>query len=267
MQINSSSSTISSYNQSLMNGQKAMQQISSGKKINSAADDPAVLAILSQMQGQIGGLDQAYSNTQQSIALMNTAEGAMSDSTDIIQSMRDLAVQAADGTLTDQDRGAIKQQMNQYASQLNNNANYTQFNGINTNNGSLNNFITQVGANSGQTTSTSIGDTSLAALGINTNVSTQAAASSSIGTIDNGLQQISSERANIGAVTTGLEMSSNNTNQSSTNLQSAASGMGDADLAYQASLFGQSNIQSYVSMMILSKQMQNQKQNAISLLA
>lgn len=244
-----------------------MQQISSGKKINSAADNPAVLAILSQMQGQIGGLDQAYSNTQQSISLLNTAEGAMADSTDVIQSMRDLAVQAGDGTLTDQDRIAIQQQMNQYASQLNNNANYTQYNGINTNDGSLNNFTTQVGANSGQTTITSIGDASTAALGINTDVSTQAAAANSLETIDNALQQISSERSNIGAVTNGLEMSNNNTNQSVTNLQSAASGMGDADLAFQVSLFSQSNIQSYVSMMILSKQMQNQKQNAISLFA
>jgi flagellin len=267
MQINSFSSTISSYNQSLMNGQKAMQQISSGKKINSAADDPAVLAILSQMQGQIAGLDQADSNTQQSIDLMNTAEGAMSDSTDIIQSMRDLAVQAGDGTLTDQDRSAIQQQMNQYAAQLDNNANYTQYNGINTNDGSLTNFTTQVGANSGQTTSASIGDTSSTALGIDTNVSTQAAALNSLQTIDNGLQQVSSARADIGAVTNGLETSGINTSQSSTNLQSAASGMGDADLAYQASLFSQSNIQSYVSMMILSKQMQNQKQNTISLFA
>lgn len=267
MQINSYSSTTSYYNQNLANSQKALHQIASGKKINNAADDPAVLAILSKMQGQISGLDQASSNTQDSISLLNTAEGAMSNSTDIIQSMRSLAVQSANGTLTDQDRTAIQQQMDQYSAQLNQNAAYTQYNGMNTNNGSLNNFVTQVGANSGQNTTTSIGNTSTAALGINTDVSTQSAASSSLGTIDNGLNQITSARAAIGTTTNGLERSSDNANQASVNQQTAASGMGDSDIAKQVSLFSQSNIQSYISMMILSKQIHNQQQSGISLLA
>lgn len=243
-----------------------MQHLATGKKINTAADDPAVLAIISAMQGQTSGLDQAYSNTEDSMSLLNTAAGAMGDSTDILQDMRTLSVQAGDGTLTDSDRTAIQQQMNQLSAQLDDNARYTQFNGINTNDGSLTNFVTQTGANQGQTMTTSIGDTSAAALGINTNVSTQAAAMNSLGTIDNGLQQITSEQADIGAVTNGMQFSADNVNQSSINLQSAASGMGDADIAQEASLFNNSDIKLYASIMVLSKQM-NQQKGILSLLA
>lgn len=266
MQINASTPSLLSYSQNLASSQKAMQQLATGKKINSAADDPAVLAILSGMQGQVGGLDQASDNTRNSISLLNTAEGAMGDSSSILQDMRTLTVQAGNGTLTDGDRAAIQQQMNQLSAQLDTNARSTQFNGINTNDGSLTNFVTQTGANSGQTVTTSISDTSAAALGINNDVSTQAAATNSLGTIDNGLQQISSDRTELGAVTSSLQFSADNTNQSSINLQSAASTMGDADIAKEASLFSASSIKLYASVMVLAKQM-NQQKGIISLLA
>ena len=266
MQINSYSPSLSSYNQNLASSQKAMQHLATGKKINTAADNPAVLAIITAMQGQVSGLDQAYSNTQDSMSLLNTAEGAMDDSTSVLQDMRTLSVQAANGTLTDSDRADIQLQMDQLSAQLDTNAKNTQFNGMNTNDGSLNNFVTQTGANAGQTVTTSIGDTSVAALGINTNVSTQAAAMNSLGTIDNGLQQITSDRTDLGAVTNSMQFLADNTNQSSINLQSAASGMGDTDIAAETSLFNNSNIKLYASIMVLSKQL-NQQKGTLSLLA
>lgn len=267
MQINSFSTSVSSYNQNLTNSQKAAQQIATGKKINSAADDPAVLAIISGMQGQISGSDQAYRNTQDSISLLNTADGAASNSSDVIQSMRTLSVQAANGTLTDTDRSIIQQQMNQYSAQLDSIAQNAQFNTIYTSDGTLGNFVTQVGANSGQTAAMTIGNISAAALGMNVDVATQASASSSIEAADSALQGVSTLQGNIGAVTNGLQASGRNVSQSSTNLKAAASSLGDSDIASQSTLFNQSKIQSYVSMMLLTQQMQNQRQGTISLLA
>jgi len=267
MQINSYSASSSYQSQNVMNSQKTMQHIASGKSINSAADNPAAIAILSGMQSQTRGLDQAYQNTQNSMSLLNTSEGAMGDSAEIIQSMRELSLQAANGTLTDKDRSFIQEEMNQLSSQLDYNAKNTQFNGIHTNDGSLTNFTTQVGANSGQVVATSIGGVSTNDLGISIDVSTQRAAENSLASIDSGLQQISTARSDIGAVTNGLEFSSSNVERSSANVQSATSRIGDSNIASEASLFSQSNLQSYISMMMLSKQMQNQQKNALSILA
>jgi len=265
MQI-SAYSSLNSYNQNQANNQKSMQHIASGQKVDKSADNAAAVAIIQGMYGQINGLNQAVDNTQDSISLLNTAEGAMDDSTNVIQDMRQLSVQAGDGILTDQDRGFIQQQMNQLNDQLNSNATNTEFNGIKTNDGSLTNFVTQIGANSGQTMTTSIADVSSAALGINTDVSTQAAAQISLQSLDNGLQQITSDRVQLGAVTNALGASSENASESAVNLQSAESNIGDTDIAQEANLFSSSNLQSYVNMMVLSKQMDYQK-NTLSLLA
>ena len=267
MQINSYSTATNYYKTNMLNSQKSMQHLASAKSINNAADNPAAIAILAGMQGQTNGLSQAYQNTRNSQSMFVASDGAMGDSAEVVQSMRTLSLQAANGTLTDEDRSFIQQEMNQLSSQVDYNANNTQFNGIYTNNGSLNNFVTQVGANSGQNIATSIGGVSSQNLGINTDVSTQQGAEVSIGGIDGAQQQLSTARSQVGSVTNGLEVSSSNVSQSSTNLQSAASRIGDSDMAREASLFNKTNVQSYASMMMLVKQMQNQKSNSLSLLA
>lgn len=258
--------TTPSYTQSLEKQQKAMLRIATSQRINSAADNAASLAISEGLRSQIGGLNQGTRNTQDSVSLLNTSESAMSSSTDVVQRMRELNIQASNGTYTNEDRQAMQTEMNQLRSQLDANATNTEFNTLKTNNGSLNNYIAQTGANTGQNLSLSIGDTSSTALGINSDVSTQAAASSNLQSIDSSLETLASSRSQVGAITNRLTVSSDNTSQSSMNLQSAESRLRDSDIAQQISLFNQSNIGMYAAMMALSKNMSEQK-GTLSLLA
>jgi flagellin len=122
-------------NTSTMN--QALSELSSGKKINSAADDPSGLTISEQMQGQTNGLTQANANTQNGISLLQTAEGGLTETQSILQTMRSLAVQASNGTNTTEDLTAIKDQIQQYTAQIDNIANTTQFNTMNLLNGSI----------------------------------------------------------------------------------------------------------------------------------
>ncbi len=131
MVINTNMSALNTYNQlnknnSLMNS--SLEKLSSGYRINSAADDAAGLAISEKMRGQIRGLDQASANAQDAISLVQTAEGALDESTSILQRMRELAVQASTDTLTDDDRTAVQDEMTQLTSELNRIGNTTEFN-------------------------------------------------------------------------------------------------------------------------------------------
>ncbi|OAA93664.1 flagellin [Clostridium coskatii] len=110
------------------NASKSMQKLSSGLRINSAADDAAGLAISEKMRGQINGLDQASSNAQDGISMVQTAEGALNETTSILQRMRELAVQAGNDTNVTVDRGEIQKEMNQLSSEINRIGNTTEFN-------------------------------------------------------------------------------------------------------------------------------------------
>lgn len=144
----------------------AMRRLSSGLRINSAADDPAGLAIAAKMTGQINGLDQATANAQNGVAMLSTADGALSQTQSIIQNIRTLAVQAANGTLTPSDRANLQATVDQLAAQLTSIAKQTQFNTLNLLNGSLQNVVLQVGANANQTISFTIGAMDAASLGL-----------------------------------------------------------------------------------------------------
>ena len=146
----------------------AMQRLSSGLQINSAADNPAGLAISAKMQNQVSGLNQAVANAQTGISLLQTADGALSQSQSIVQQMRTLAVQAANGTLTPTDRSTIQDEVNQLANQLTSIAQQTQFNSKNLLDGTLQNVNLQVGANANQTIGFSIGAMDANSLGLQT---------------------------------------------------------------------------------------------------
>lgn len=107
---------------------KAMMRLSSGLRINSAADDPAGLAISERMKGQIRGLEQAARNTQDGISLIQTAEGALNETHSILQRMRELAVQAANDTNSQEDRKTLQEELNQLTSEINRIGNTTEFN-------------------------------------------------------------------------------------------------------------------------------------------
>jgi flagellin len=155
----------------------SIQRLSSGLRINSAKDDAAGFAIAARMTSQIGGLMQAAQNANDGISMAQTAGGALSQVTSDLQAMRNLAVQAANGTNSASDRASIQASMSQLQQDINNISNNTQYNGLNLLDGSLTNVQFQVGANANQTINASIGSVSATSIGNNT------LATSSTGTI------------------------------------------------------------------------------------
>lgn len=215
---------------------KAMQKLSSGLRINSAADDAAGLAISEKMRSQIRGLDQATNNAQDGISLLQTAEGALNETHDILQRMRELAVQGANDTNTTEDRNQIQTELNQLMSEIDRIAKTTQFNTQNLLGGTFSATL-QVGANAGQiiTFSISAMDTSGLSLGTNIAVDTNAAASTAISALDKAIKLVSSQRSNLGALENRLDHTINNLTTSSENLTSAESRIRDVDMAKEIS--------------------------------
>lgn len=267
MQVNYyANSVYSVYRQNTAAVHQQVQQIAAGKKVNTAADNPAYLVMIQGMLAQEKGYSQAYENTQSSSSLLNTAEGVMGDSSSVLQDMRELSVQAANGTLTDEDRSMIQQQMSQLASQVTTNARNTQFNTINTNDGSLTNFVTQIGANSGQSVSFSISDLSAAGLGLSSDVTSQNAAQSTLASVDNALSQLSSTRTAVGAMTNRLEYTGEGMQETVANLQSSQARMGDTDIAAAMMGLNAAKIQQYATIYAM-KQNIGLQQSSISLFA
>ncbi|QGZ62703.1 flagellin [Paraburkholderia acidisoli] len=130
---------------------QAITRLSSGKRINSAADDAAGLAISNIMQTQINGLDQGVSNSNDGVSMVQTASSGLSSLTSSLQRIRELATQASNGSMTDDDRAALQQEVSQQVSEINRIASQTTYNGMNVLNGSLGSVSFQVGANVGQT--------------------------------------------------------------------------------------------------------------------
>jgi flagellin len=167
---------------------KSMQRLSSGLRINSAKDDAAGLGISDRMTSQIRGLNQAARNANDGISLAQTAEGALQESTNILQRMRELAVQSANDTNTDADRNSLQAEVGQLISELDRIANNTTFNNKKLLDGTMNNAVFHVGANANQTISLSIGDATSSALGANATVSS--AGTTAPGTASGGLTAI-----------------------------------------------------------------------------
>ncbi|MBA4500917.1 flagellin [Marinobacterium sp. 3-1745] len=145
--------------------QTSLQRLSSGLRINSAKDDAAGLAISDRMTAQIRGLNQAQRNANDGISLAQTAEGAMSESTNILQRMRELAIQSANDTNSDVDRANLQKEVSQLQQELNRISETTTFNGKNILDGSFTSAKFQVGANSNETINVSIGSTSAQKIG------------------------------------------------------------------------------------------------------
>ncbi|PRC91487.1 flagellin [Solimicrobium silvestre] len=154
-------------NKSQMSLSTSIQRLSSGLRINSATDDPAGLAIASRMSSQLSGLDQAAQNASTGISMLQTADGGLATTNSLLQSMRSLAVEAANGTNSTTDLASLQVQITQLQAELQQVSTTTQYNGINLIDGSLSNLQFQVGANAGQTISFGIGNAQQTALGNN----------------------------------------------------------------------------------------------------
>lgn len=223
------------YNQHLQTMNTAMKRLSTGYRINSAADDPAGLAISEKMRAQIRGLNMASKNIQDGISLAQTAEGALNETHAIVQRMRELSVQAANDTLTDDDRKLLDIEFQELKKEVTRIGNDTEFNTRPLLNGDYRatSLKIQVGANSGQAVDLFFNDMRSDAIGLTDTLSikTRDEADAAIGSLDDSLQRVSTERARIGAYVNRLEHAYNNTTQTAENLTAAESRIRDTDMA------------------------------------
>src|SRR5436305_11923796 len=207
---------------------QSMERLSSGFRINRAADDAAGLAISERLRGQIGGLDQAQRNVQDAVSLVQTAEGSLTEVHSMLQRVRELAVQYKNGSLSANDRNAIQSEVNQLASEIERIGTSAQFNGINVLN-TTQTLSFQVGAADGQVISMS-----LISLGAQVGVSyyqLSAAGATDIGEIDAAIDAVSSQRSQFGAVQNRLGYTLENAAIYEADLTASASLLRDVDMA------------------------------------
>ncbi|MFN3429381.1 MAG: flagellin [Candidatus Sericytochromatia bacterium] len=210
---------------------KSLEKLSSGLRVNRASDDAAGLSISERLRGQVKGLAQAERNAQDGISLVNTAEGALNEVHSILQRMRELSVQAANGTLTTSDRTSIDGEFQQLKSEITNIVSYTTFNGM-TLLSAATQYTFQVGANQGQTLAYTTTASTLGSLGLTTNnTATQANAQGSIALLDTAIASVSTNRSGLGAIANRLEHTINNTAIARENLAAAESRIRDVDMA------------------------------------
>ncbi|WCN38137.1 flagellin [Aneurinibacillus uraniidurans] len=245
---------------------KDIEKLSSGLRINRAGDDAAGLSISEKMRAQIRGLNQASRNSQDAISLIQTAEGALNETHNILQRMRELAVQGANDTNVTADRSAIKSEIDQLNSEITRISQKTQFNEQNLLTGSFASKNFQIGQNKGISITLSIGDMSATALGVNAvAVDTHANAADAISTINSAIKTVSQERSKLGANQNRLEHTISNLDNASENLQAAESRVRDTDMAKQMMSFTKNNVLTQAAQAMLA-QANQAPQNVLQLL-
>ncbi|GGC40976.1 flagellin [Novosphingobium marinum] len=248
----------------------AMERLSSGKRINSAKDDAAGLAIATSMTAQVRGMSQGIRNANDGISLAQTAEGALSEVTNMLQRVRELAVQSSSGTYQDAtDRAYMQTEVDELTAQIDQVITNSEFNGVTLFDGSTASVTVQAGANAADTVDLTMADlTSLSASGGaagSYDVSTAAAANGLLATLDTELDSISSARAGLGAGQNRLESAVNNLTNNVTNLSDARSRIEDTDYSSETTAMAKAQILSQASTAMLSQANQSQ-QNVLSLL-
>ncbi|AVX07221.1 MULTISPECIES: flagellin Hag [Priestia] len=273
MRINHNITALNTYRQynTANNAQaKSMEKLSSGQRINNAADDAAGLAISEKMRGQIRGLDQASRNAQDGVSMIQTGEGALNETHSILQRVRELAVQSSSDTNTADDRAEIQKEVNDLVSEVDRISGDTEFNTqklLNGEGGTSGTFTFQIGANRNQTIDVTFASMKASDLGIDgLDLGTDASTSSTaIETIDGAIKKVSDERAQLGAKQNRLEHTINNLNASSENLTASESRIRDVDMAKEMMEQTKNSILSQASQAMLS-QANQQPQNVLQLL-
>ena len=224
---------------------KSTEKLSSGYRINRAADDAAGLSISEKMRGQIRGLTQASTNAQDGISLIQTAEGALNETHAILQRMRQLAVQSANDTYLTEDRTAIKEEIDQLTSEIDRIATTTQFNKMCLLDGTFSGKQLQIGANENQTMSISISSLKAESLATgfkSMNLTSATGAGSAITTLDAAISYVSKQRGKLGAIQNRLEHTIANLDTSAENLQASESRIRDVDMAEEMVTYSKNNI-------------------------
>jgi len=221
-----------------------VERLASGQRINRAGDDASGLAVSEKLRSQIQGLNQANQNIQNAVSFIQTTEGYLQESQDIMHRIRELAVQSSNGIYTQEDRAQIQVEVSQLVDEVNRIASQAQYNGLNmltgayAANGPLTMQI-QVGANMDQSKRVLIGTMTAQALGIQSaqgqggivSISTPEKANAAIGTLDNALKVISKQRADLGAFQNRFEMAAKGVAVAAENLTAAESLIRDEDMA------------------------------------
>ena len=245
---------------------KSTEKLSSGYKINRAADDAAGLSISEKMRSQIRGLDKAATNAQDGISLIQTAEGALNETHSILQRMNELAIQAANDTNTSTDREAISQEMSQLTSEIDRIQSTTQFNTMNLLDGGFKGMKLQVGALSGQSVVISISKMNSTCLGVSgLSVKSYAVAGKAMSAIQAAITAVSAQRSSLGAIQNRLEHTINNLNTTSENTSAAESRIRDTDMATEMVEYSKNNILQQAGQSMLA-QANQQTQGVVSLL-
>lgn len=250
---------------------KSTEKLSSGYKINRAADDAAGLSISEKMRSQIRGLNKASSNAQDGVSLVQTAEGALNETHSILQRMNELATQAANGTNTSVDRSAIRAELDQLTSEINRIQSTTQFNTMNlldgTFSGATNQMKLQVGALSGQSIDFSIANMCATKIGLKRtlSVSTFTKAGSYMRSVQDAIEVVSKQRSAMGAIQNRLEHTIANLDTTSENTQSAESRIRDTDMASEMVTYSKNNILAQAGQSMLAQANQS-TQGVLSLL-
>ncbi|OEH94018.1 flagellin [Bacillus solimangrovi] len=257
--------------------QRSMERLSTGLRINRAADDPAGLAISEKMRAQIRGLNQAQRNAQDGISMIQTAEGALSETHSILQRMRELAVQAANDTNSPEDRQALQDELNQLIAGIRDIAGDTEFNTMSllnvdrTGSGAIH---LQIGANAGSSLSIEIGNMSPEHIGSTSKklsdlevdreagsggILTNTDASEAIDIIEDAIKQVSSQRSSLGAYSNRLEHIISNLATQAENLQAAESRIRDADMAKEMMDYTKASMLYQVSIALMAQERKQQE--------
>lgn len=251
--------------------QKSTEKLSSGYKINRAADDAAGLSISEKMRNQIRGLNKASDNAQDGISLVQTAEGALNEVHSMLQRMSELSVQAANGTNATTDRAALNDEVKQLKTEIKRVASTTQFNKMDILKGdfsSAENKTLQVGANQAQTITIEISALTAvvdAAINDELSIGTASAAQSSISRVQSAIEALSTTRSKLGALQNRLEHTVANLDNISENTQSAESRIRDTDMAEEMVQYSKNNILQQAGQSMLA-QANQANQGVLSLL-
>lgn len=264
------------------NLQKDLEKLSSGQRINRAGDDASGLAVSEKMRSQIRGLNRAAANAQDGISFIQTTEGYLQNTQDIVQRVRELAVQSSNGIYTAEDRMQIQVEVSQLVDEVDRIASHAQFNGLNmltgryaeaTSGGSpTGSMWFHIGANMDQREKVNIGTMTAKALGLKdvatsevVSLSTNDKANTAIGVLDTALKKLSKQRADLGAYQNRLEFATKGIMIASENLQAAESRIRDTDMAAQMVNYSKNNILTQSATSMLS-QANNKNQSVLQIL-
>ena len=265
-----------------LNLTKDQEKLSSGEKINRAGDDASGLAVSEKMRSQIRGLNKASQNAQNGISFIQTTEGYLQETTDIVQRIRELAVQSSNGIYSDEDRMQIQVEVSALVAEVDRIASQAQFNGVNMLTGRFaqaegENSVSgsmwfHIGANMDQRVQVFIGTMTAAALGMKDvageeilSLSTPETANRAIGTLDESLKKINKQRADLGAYQNRLEYTVKGVDIAAENLQASESRIRDTDMAKQVVEFTKNQVLTQAGTAMLA-QANNQSQTVLSLL-